>query len=61
MDVMSVSLMEGCIYCTIVIGSDGMMYLPSFIKIDSGVQAIIMFYLRNLKNCNVGITIGRDI
>jgi hypothetical protein len=25
------------------------------------VEAILMFYLRNLRGCNVGITDGRDL
>jgi hypothetical protein len=40
--------------------SCGMIYLPSFMKIGTGVQAILRFCLRNLKGCDVGITDGRD-
>jgi hypothetical protein len=38
-----------------------MLILPSFMKIDTGVQAILRFRLSNLKGCNVGITDGRDL
>jgi hypothetical protein len=37
--------------------SRGMMYVPSFVKID-GVQTILMIRLRNLKGCNVGVING---
>jgi hypothetical protein len=30
-------------------------------EIDTGVQAKLKFYLRNLRGCNVGITDGRDL
>jgi hypothetical protein len=40
--------------------SCGKICLPSFMKIATGVQAILRFRLRNLKGCNVGITDGRD-
>jgi hypothetical protein len=40
----------------IKIVSDGI-----FMKIETGVQAILMFCLRNLKDFNVGITDGRDL
>jgi hypothetical protein len=36
-------------------------HIPSFTKIDKGVQAILRFCLRNLRGCNVGITDGRDL
>jgi hypothetical protein len=36
-------------------------YLPGFMKIDTGVQAILGVCLRNLGGCNVGITDGRDL
>jgi hypothetical protein len=42
-------------------GSGGMVYLPSFMKIRAGVQVIQRFFLDNLKGCNVGITDGRDL
>jgi hypothetical protein len=36
-------------------------FLSSFMKIGLGVQAILRFFLRNLRGCNVGITNGRDL
>jgi hypothetical protein len=38
-----------------------MTYIPSLMKIDAGVQAILRFSLRNLRGCNVGITDGKDL
>jgi hypothetical protein len=38
-----------------------MTYTPSLMKIDAGVHAILRFSLRNLRICNVGITIGKDL
>jgi hypothetical protein len=40
--------------------SCGMMYLPIFVKIGASVQAILRFCLINLRDCNVGITDGRE-
>jgi uncharacterized protein YraI len=37
-----------------------MTYIPSFMKIGGGVQAILRFCLRNLGGCDVGNTGGRD-
>jgi hypothetical protein len=47
--------------CAIEIATYGMTYTPRFMKIDTGVQAILRFCLRNLKGCNAGITDGRDV
>jgi hypothetical protein len=41
--------------------SCGMIYLPRFLKIGTGIQAILGFYLSNFKGCNFGITEGRDL
>jgi hypothetical protein len=41
--------------------SCGMVYLPSFMKIRTGVQAILRFCPRNLKGCDVGVIDGRDL
>jgi hypothetical protein len=38
-----------------------MTYLPSFMKIGTGVQAILRPFLRNLKGCNVGIIKRSDL
>jgi hypothetical protein len=40
--------------------SCGMIYLSSFMKIGTGVQAILRFCFGNLNGCNFGITDGRD-
>jgi hypothetical protein len=44
---------------TVEMTSCGMMYFPRFIKIGTGVQAILRFCLINIRSCNVGITDGR--
>jgi hypothetical protein len=36
--------------------SDGMIYIPGFMKIGRGVQTILRFGLSNLMGCNVDIT-----
>jgi hypothetical protein len=43
------------------ISSCGMIFLPSTMKIDTGVLAISRFCLNNLNICNVGIADGRDL
>jgi hypothetical protein len=35
-------------------GSGGMIFVPSVMTISKGVQAILMFSLRNLRGCIVG-------
>jgi hypothetical protein len=45
---------------SIEIDSFGMIYLASFVKIGTGIQAILRFCLRNLKGSNVGITDRRE-
>jgi hypothetical protein len=42
-------------------GSGSIIYVLSFIKIDKGIQAILQFCLRNLNDCNAGITDGRNL
>jgi hypothetical protein len=39
----------------------GMMCITHFMKIGTGVQAILRFSFRNLRGCNVGITDGRGL
>jgi hypothetical protein len=42
---------------------DGFMWhdiLTKFHEDGTGIQAILRFYPRNLRGCNVGITDGRD-
>jgi hypothetical protein len=41
--------------------SCGMIYIPSFMKIGTGAQAILRVCLRNLRSCDIGITDGRDV
>jgi hypothetical protein len=35
-------------------------YIPSFMNIGTGVQAILRFFPRNFRGCNVGINDGRN-
>jgi hypothetical protein len=41
--------------------SCGMIYIQSFMKTGTGVQAILRFRLRNFRDSNVGIIDGRDL
>jgi hypothetical protein len=41
--------------------SCGVIYVPSFMKTGTGVQAILRFCLNNLACCNVGVSDGRDL
>jgi hypothetical protein len=41
--------------------SYGMMFLPGFMKIGIGVQAILRFCLSNLSGCNVGNPEGKEL
>jgi hypothetical protein len=43
---------------TVEMASCGMIYLLSFLKTGTGIQAILRFCLRNVRGCNVGITEG---
>jgi hypothetical protein len=45
--------------CCIEIWSGGMINIPSYIMIVSGIQTVLWFILRNLRGCNVDITDGR--
>jgi hypothetical protein len=47
--------------CTVEMASCGMIYIPSFMKIGTGVETIFKFGLRNLRNSDVGMTDGRDL
>jgi hypothetical protein len=38
--------------------SCGMIYMPSFMNMSEGVQAILRFFLNNLRGYNIGITDG---
>jgi hypothetical protein len=46
---------------TVDMASGGIIYVPSFMKIGTDVQAIFTFGFSNLKGCNAGITDGRFI
>jgi hypothetical protein len=39
----------------------GKIYLPSFMKVSRGVQAILRFRFSNFKDFNIGITDERDL
>jgi hypothetical protein len=43
------------------IPSCGIIFLPNFMKIGTGVQAILRIFLSNLKDCNVDNTDSRDL
>jgi hypothetical protein len=38
-----------------------MIFLPSFMDVDTRVQAILRFCLRNLSECNFGIIDGKEL
>jgi hypothetical protein len=40
----------------IQMGSGGIIYIPSILKIGTGIQVTLRFWLSNLNVCNVGIT-----
>jgi hypothetical protein len=44
--------------CAVEMPPCGMIFLPSFMKIVTGFEAILRFYLSNLNGCNVG---GSDL
>jgi hypothetical protein len=46
---------------TVEMASSGLIYIQSFMKIDAGVQALLSFRYRNSRDCNVGISDGRDL
>jgi hypothetical protein len=41
--------------------SSGTIYIPSLMKIGTGVPEILRSCLKNLRGCNVGVTDGRDL
>jgi hypothetical protein len=51
---------KGFMKYAIKMASCGILYIPSSLKIGTGVQAILRLCLRNLRGCNVDITNGRD-
>jgi hypothetical protein len=47
--------------CTVETDSGGMINIQSFLMICMSVQALLRFCPRNLKDCIVGITDGRNL
>jgi hypothetical protein len=45
---------------TVEMDPGGMIYIPSFVKIGTGVEGILRFRLRNLNVCKV-VTAGSDL
>jgi uncharacterized protein YraI len=43
------------------VGSDGIINIPSFTTIGSGIQVTLKFCLRNFRGCNIDIACGRDL
>jgi uncharacterized protein YraI len=41
--------------------SGGMIYIPSFMNIGTGVEVILKFCISNFRGCNVGIADGKDL
>jgi hypothetical protein len=41
--------------------SYGTIYIPSFMRISTGVQAILRFCLRKMNGFNIGVTDERDL
>jgi hypothetical protein len=41
---------------TVEMASCDLIYIPRFMKIGIGIQAILRFRLRNFEGCNTGIT-----
>jgi hypothetical protein len=58
---MSALLREEFMAYAVEIASCGMIYIQSFMKTGTGVQAILRLCLRSLRGCNVGITDRRDL
>jgi hypothetical protein len=43
------------------LASDGMIYIPSFMKIGTDIEGILRFCFSNLKGCNIGVTDGSNL
>jgi uncharacterized protein YraI len=39
----------------------GTIFLPSFMKIGKGVQAMLRFCISNLNCCNVSVTVEKEL
>jgi hypothetical protein len=46
---------------TVEMPSSSKVFLPSFMKIGTGIKTILRFFLSNLNGCNVGITNGMKL
>jgi hypothetical protein len=46
--------------CPVEMTSYGMIRIPSFVKIGTGIKAVLRFGLRNFGGCNIGITNVRN-
>jgi hypothetical protein len=42
-------------------GSGGMIYIPSFMKIGTDVEATLRFRLSSLEGCNIGVTDWKNL
>jgi hypothetical protein len=47
--------------CNVEMASCGIISMPIFMKIGTGVQAVLRLCLSSLRGCNIGITDGRDL
>jgi hypothetical protein len=45
---------------TVEMASCGIIYIPRFLKVGMGFQAILRVFLSNLNGCNVCITDGEE-
>jgi hypothetical protein len=59
----SVSITEGkgLMKYDFEMASCGMIHIPSFTNISTGVRTILRFCLRSSRGCNVGITDGKNL
>jgi hypothetical protein len=56
---MLVLLMGGLMIYAIEMASCGVIFLLSFMKVGTDLQAMLRFCLSNVNGCNVGITVGK--
>jgi hypothetical protein len=42
-------------------GSGGMIYIPSLMKIVTGIWGLLKFCLRNVRRCNSGVADGKEL
>jgi hypothetical protein len=41
--------------------TDDMIYIPNFVKISEGLQALLRFSFRSLRGCDAGISDERNL